>query len=76
MPTNICDQVSIIECHSMHQYSTSVYRPASPIGSMIYALNVFVFLPVRTEKISYLSPDWFSFDNHVLVGGGDKEVCK
>ena len=29
---------------------------------------------MRTEKISYLSPDWFSFDNHVLVGGGDKEV--
>lgn len=33
-----------------------------------------LFSPVNAEKISYLSPDWFSFDNHVLVGGGDREV--
>ena len=38
------------------------------------ALKNLFLLPVKTEKISYLSPDWFSFDNHVLVGGGDKEV--
>jgi len=31
---------------------------------------------LRAENISYLSPDWFSFDNHVLVGGGDKEVSR
>lgn len=33
-----------------------------------------LFSPVNAGQISYLSPDWFSFDNHVLVGGGDKEV--
>lgn len=43
--------------------------------SMLHPLtNGFFVSPVRTEKISYLSPDWFSFDNHVLVGGGDREV--
>ncbi|XP_073247679.1 uncharacterized protein [Porites lutea] len=31
---------------------------------------------LKTERIGYLSPDWFSFDNHVLVGGGDKEVSR
>ena len=34
----------------------------------------FFVSPVRAEKICYLSPDWFSFDSHVLVGGGDREV--
>ena len=41
----------------------------------IGSLSECVFLsPVRTEQIAYLSPDWFSFDNHVLVGGGVREV--
>ncbi|XP_020631864.1 uncharacterized protein LOC110068793 [Orbicella faveolata] len=31
---------------------------------------------LRAEKICYLSPDWFSFDSHVLVGGGDREVSR
>ncbi|XP_078354976.1 uncharacterized protein LOC144639563 [Oculina patagonica] len=31
---------------------------------------------LNAERISYLSPDWFSFDNHVLVGGGDREISR
>jgi len=41
---------------------------------IFFLTDGFFVSPVRAEKICYLSPDWFSFDSHVLVGGGDREV--